>query len=111
SPGISARVTEAASLSPSSFCKTYRSSYDTPSSSPSPASSLTLLIRKRYQGTSESILDTKTEDDESKAEGAGSGSEESKDEGLDSVGEEAASEQQQQAVSVKDTAADEPLGL
>ncbi|GJZ91201.1 hypothetical protein Tco_0663128 [Tanacetum coccineum] len=32
-------------LSPSSFCKRYRSSYETPSSSPSLASSLTLPIR------------------------------------------------------------------
>nr|GEX78736.1 hypothetical protein [Tanacetum cinerariifolium] len=60
----------------------YRSSYETPSSSPSPTSSPTLLIQKRYRGTSELILDTDTEDDESEAEGTDSGSEESKDEGL-----------------------------
>ncbi|GJT19189.1 hypothetical protein Tco_0877895 [Tanacetum coccineum] len=83
SPGISARVTEAMALSPSSFCKRYRSSYETPSSSASPASSLTLPIWKRYQGTSKPILDTETKDDESEAEGVGSGSEELKDEGLD----------------------------
>ncbi|GKE64095.1 hypothetical protein Tco_1518256, partial [Tanacetum coccineum] len=36
SPGMSVRIAEAASLSPSSFCKRYRSSYKTPSSSSSP---------------------------------------------------------------------------
>ncbi|GKD27642.1 hypothetical protein Tco_1233856 [Tanacetum coccineum] len=82
SPCISARVTEAMALSPSSFCKRYMSSYETPSSSDSLASSSTLTIWKRYRGTSELILDTKTEDDESEAEGAGSGSEESENKGL-----------------------------
>ncbi|GKD75303.1 hypothetical protein Tco_1333585 [Tanacetum coccineum] len=91
--GISARVTEAASLSPSSFRKRYRSFYKTPSSSPSPASSLTLPIRKRYRGTYDPILDTETKDDESEAEGVGSGSEELEDEGPGSEGEEAASKQ------------------
>nr|GEW12932.1 hypothetical protein [Tanacetum cinerariifolium] len=93
SPGISARVTDAMSLSPSYFYKRYRSSYTTPSSSPSPASSPTLLIRKRYRGTSEPILDTKIKDDESEVEGTGSGSEELEDEGPSSEGDEAASEQ------------------
>ncbi|GKD50846.1 hypothetical protein Tco_1279822 [Tanacetum coccineum] len=59
----------------------YRSSYETPSSSASPASSLTLPLWKRYRGTSELILDTKTEGNESEAEGIGSKSEESEDEG------------------------------
>ncbi|GKD96090.1 hypothetical protein Tco_1379987, partial [Tanacetum coccineum] len=81
SPGISARVTEVMSLSTSSFHKTYRSSYETPSSSASPASSLTLPIRKRYGGTFELILDTETEGDELEAEETGSESEESEDEG------------------------------
>ncbi|GKE32837.1 hypothetical protein Tco_1452159, partial [Tanacetum coccineum] len=99
-------------LSPSSFHKRYRSFYETPSPSASPASSLTLPIRKRYRGTSEPKLDTETEDDESEAEGAVLKSEESEDEGPGSEGEEVASEeQQQQAVPVKDTTADEPLGL
>ncbi|GKA37747.1 hypothetical protein Tco_0724312 [Tanacetum coccineum] len=89
----------------------YISSYETPSSSPSLTSSPTFPIRKRYQGTFELILDTETEDDESEAESAGSRSEESEDEGPGSKVEEAASEQQQQAVLVEDTAADEPLGL
>nr|GFA33906.1 hypothetical protein [Tanacetum cinerariifolium] len=42
---MSARIAEAAALSPSSFRKRYISSYETPSLS----SSLTLPIRKRYQ--------------------------------------------------------------
>ncbi|GJW36130.1 hypothetical protein Tco_0059050 [Tanacetum coccineum] len=74
SPDISARVTEAMALSPSSFY-------------------------------------TETEDDESEAKGTGLESQESKDEGPDSESEEAASEEQQQAVSVEDAVADEPLGL
>ncbi|GJU31044.1 hypothetical protein Tco_1174633 [Tanacetum coccineum] len=112
SSGISARVTEVMALSPSSFRKRYRSSYENPSSSASPASSPTLPIWKRYQGTSEPILYTKIEGDESEAEGTGSESEESEDEGLGSEGEEATSEdQQQQAVLVEVIAADEPLGL
>ncbi|GJU24366.1 hypothetical protein Tco_1162987 [Tanacetum coccineum] len=84
----------------------------TPSSSASPASSPILPIQKRYWGTSEPILDTETEGDESEAEGTGSESEESEGEGPGSEGEEAAYEdQQQQAIPVEDTAADEPLGL
>ncbi|GKG43661.1 hypothetical protein Tco_0482754, partial [Tanacetum coccineum] len=49
SPGLSARVTEAMTLSPPSFRKRYGSSYETPSSSASPASSLTFPLRKTYQ--------------------------------------------------------------
>ncbi|GKA54359.1 reverse transcriptase domain-containing protein [Tanacetum coccineum] len=112
SPCISARVTEAMALSPSSFCKRYMSYYETPSSSNSLASSSTLTIWKRYRGTSEPILDTNTEDDESEAEGAGSVSEESENKGPGSEGEEVAlEEQQQQAVSVDETVVDKPLGL
>ncbi|GJX06036.1 hypothetical protein Tco_0193968 [Tanacetum coccineum] len=51
SPGYSAKLTEAMTLSPSSFCK-------------------------RYQGTSEPIADTETESDESEDEGTDSESEE-----------------------------------
>ncbi|GKD59109.1 hypothetical protein Tco_1296618, partial [Tanacetum coccineum] len=84
----------------------------TPSSSASPASSPILPIQKRYWGTSKLILDTETEGDESEAEGTGSESEESEGEGPGSEGEETAYEdQQQQAIPVEDTAADEPLGL
>ncbi|GKE55679.1 hypothetical protein Tco_1494864 [Tanacetum coccineum] len=70
----------------------YRSSYETPSSSASPASSLTLPIWKRCWGTSEPILVTKTEGDESKAEGTDSKSEESKDKGPSSESEETTKE-------------------
>ncbi|GKD72176.1 hypothetical protein Tco_1330458 [Tanacetum coccineum] len=80
--GISARVAEAITLSPSSF-------------------------RKRgIGGTSELIEDTKVEGTESETE-----SEESEDEGPSLDREKAASkDQQQQAVPVGDTAANEPLG-
>ncbi|GKA63994.1 hypothetical protein Tco_0763600 [Tanacetum coccineum] len=54
------RVIEAMALSNSDFCKRYRSSYETPSSS----SSSTLLVWKRYKGTSELILDTDSDEDE-----------------------------------------------
>ncbi|GJU82738.1 hypothetical protein Tco_1285103 [Tanacetum coccineum] len=93
---ISARVTEAMALSPSSFRKRYISSYETPSSLASPASSPTLPIRKRHWGTFEPILYTETEGDESEAEGTGSKSEESKEKGPGSESEEAAFEEQQQ---------------
>ncbi|GKF04004.1 hypothetical protein Tco_0034672 [Tanacetum coccineum] len=108
SPGMSARIAEAAALSPSSFRKRYRSSCKIPSSS----SSLTLPIRKRYRGTSELILDTETEDEssDSDVEREGHGLE---DEGPGSEEEEeekAAPEVQQQVFLVVDTAVDEPLG-
>ncbi|GJX53837.1 hypothetical protein Tco_0282206 [Tanacetum coccineum] len=107
SPGLSARVTEEMTLSPLSFRKRYGSSYETPSTSASPASSSTLPSRKRYRGTSKLIEDTEVEDTESETK-----REESEDEGPDSESKEAASkDQQQQAVSVEDTAVDEPLGL
>nr|GEU80671.1 hypothetical protein [Tanacetum cinerariifolium] len=54
---MSGRIAEASALSLSSFLKRYRSSYETPS----PSSSLTLPIQKRYQGTSELVEDTKDE--------------------------------------------------
>ncbi|GJV86924.1 ribonuclease H-like domain-containing protein [Tanacetum coccineum] len=60
SPGMLARIAEAAALSLSSFHKRYISYYKTPS----PSSYLTLLVRKRYRGTSELILDTNSEGDE-----------------------------------------------
>ncbi|GKF40434.1 hypothetical protein Tco_0120495 [Tanacetum coccineum] len=89
-------------LSPLSFRKRYRSSYETPTSSASPASSLTLPLWKRYRGTSELILDTKTEGNESEAEGIGSMSDELEEKGPDSESEEVAYEdRQQQAVLVE----------
>ncbi|GJY68272.1 hypothetical protein Tco_0471254 [Tanacetum coccineum] len=106
SSGMSARIAEAAALSPSSFCKRYIPSYETPSQSSSP----TLPIRKRYRGTFELILDIETKDEssDSDAEREGHGLE---DEGPGLEEEEAALEGQQQAVPVVDTAASEPLGL
>ncbi|GKA95712.1 hypothetical protein Tco_0817807 [Tanacetum coccineum] len=124
SPGMSARIAEAAALSPSSFRKRYRYSYETPS----PSSSLTLPVRKRYRGTSELIEDTKGESSEldSKREGSEDVSldldNERESHGLDDEGhgldeegqslededpsieeeEEAAPEGQQQAVLVVD---------
>ncbi|GKF71445.1 hypothetical protein Tco_0207559 [Tanacetum coccineum] len=81
------------------------SSYETPS----PSSSLTIPIRKRYRGTSELVEETADEslDSDTKEEGSkdkGPGSEEEDE-------EEAAPEGQQQADPVVDTAMDEPLGL
>ncbi|GJT18868.1 hypothetical protein Tco_0877574 [Tanacetum coccineum] len=59
-PGHSAKVIEAMALSDSTFRKRYRSSYEKPSL----LSSLAFLVRKRYRGTSELILDTDSEEDE-----------------------------------------------
>ncbi|GJX54743.1 hypothetical protein Tco_0283112 [Tanacetum coccineum] len=99
-------------LSTSSFRKRYISSYKTYSSLASLASSLTLPIRNRYQGTSKPILDIETEGDESEDEGTGSESEELEEEGPGLEGEEVAfKDQQQKAVLVEGTAADEPRGL
>ncbi|GJX79327.1 hypothetical protein Tco_0327476 [Tanacetum coccineum] len=100
---MSARIAKAAALFPSSFRKRYRSSYETPS----PSSSLTLPIQKRYRGTSELVEDTEDESSDSDTEKEGS-----KDErpGLEDE-DEAAPEGQQQVVPIVDTAADEPLGL
>ncbi|GJS62879.1 hypothetical protein Tco_0677443 [Tanacetum coccineum] len=93
SPGMPTCIAEAAALSPSSLCKRYRSSYETSSSSSPP----TLPIRKRYRGTLELVEDTEDESSDS-----GTKREEEKG---------AAPEGQQLAVSVVDTAVDEPLGL
>ncbi|GKB91979.1 hypothetical protein Tco_0964251, partial [Tanacetum coccineum] len=124
-PGISARIAKAATLSPSSFHKRYRSFYETPS----PSSSPTLPIRKRCQGTSKVILDIETEDESLDSDAKGGGLEDEgpgldneghvlddegyglEDEGPGSEEEEVAPEGQQQTISVVDTAVDEPLGL
>ncbi|GKF60925.1 hypothetical protein Tco_0177711, partial [Tanacetum coccineum] len=84
----------AAALSPSSFHKRYKSSYETPS----PSSSLTLPMLKRYRGTSELILDI--DSDETKDEGLGMEEE-----------EEEATPEGQQTVLVVGTVVSEPLGL
>ncbi|GJW91204.1 hypothetical protein Tco_0168757 [Tanacetum coccineum] len=120
SPGMSARIAEATALSPSFFCKRYKSSYETSSSS-----SLTLPVRKRYKGTSHLILDTDSEGDGLGEEDTKEDEEDESDEdhGLDDEGqgledeglgleeEEVVPEGQQQAVPVVKTAASEPLGL
>ncbi|GJW37998.1 hypothetical protein Tco_0060918 [Tanacetum coccineum] len=127
------RVREAMALSDLAFCKRYRSSYESQSSS----SSLALPVRKRYRGTSELILDTDSEgeelrdkdtdedreDESSDADDEGHGSND-EGHGLDDKGrsiendrlgleeeEEVVPEGQQQAVLVVDTATSEPLGL
>ncbi|GJY48730.1 hypothetical protein Tco_0438686 [Tanacetum coccineum] len=123
---MSTRIAEAAALSPSSFCKRYRSSYKTSS-----LSSPTLLVRKRYRGTSEIILETNSKGDElgevdteeDEEDESSDADEERENQGLDNEGqgledeghgmeeEEAAPKGQQQAVLVVDTATIEPLGL
>nr|GEY50947.1 hypothetical protein [Tanacetum cinerariifolium] len=60
SPGHSATVAEAITLSDLAFCNRYRFSYET--SSPSP--SLTLPVKKRYRCIFELILDTDSQGDE-----------------------------------------------
>ncbi|GJX11651.1 RNA-directed DNA polymerase, eukaryota [Tanacetum coccineum] len=86
SSGMSARIAKAIALSSTSFCKRYRSSYETPS----PSLSLTLPIRKRYQGISELVEDTKDKSLDSDIEGPSSVDEGpgSEDEGPDSEEEE-----------------------
>ncbi|GJX56024.1 hypothetical protein Tco_0285921 [Tanacetum coccineum] len=116
--GMSARIEEAAALSPSSFCKRYRSYYEIPS----PSLSLTLPIRKRYQGTLELVKDTEdessdlgTEREGSKDEGHGLEDEgpglEDECPGLEEEEEEATPEGPHQAVLAEDTVVDKPLGL
>ncbi|GJR79014.1 retrovirus-related pol polyprotein from transposon TNT 1-94 [Tanacetum coccineum] len=102
-------VAEAMALSNSAFRKRYRSSYETPS----PLSSPTLPVRKRYRGTSELILDTNSEGDElgDKDHGLDDESHSLEDKGLGLEEEEAVPKGQQQAVPVVGIAASEPLGL
>nr|GEY90898.1 hypothetical protein [Tanacetum cinerariifolium] len=123
SSGMSAQIAEADDLSYSLFRKRYRSSYKT--TSPSPSSSPTLPIQKRYQGTSELVEDTEDKSLDlsikrgfrrrgSWSEDEGLGSEDegpcSEDKGL-SLEEEEAALEGQQAVLAEDTAVDEPLRL
>nr|GEV01220.1 hypothetical protein [Tanacetum cinerariifolium] len=87
----------------------YRSSYETLS----PSSSLTLPIRKRYQGTSKLIEDTKDEslDSDTEREGSKEKGHSLEDEGPSLEEEEATPEGQQQAVLVVDTTTNKFLGL
>ncbi|GJY26275.1 hypothetical protein Tco_0401001 [Tanacetum coccineum] len=115
-------VTEMMALSYLAFCKRYRSSYETPPPSP------TLLVRKRYRGTSEPMVDTDSEEDKIGEEDIDEDGEDesldvddeedrsdSEDRGIEGEGlgleEEVVLEGQQQAASVVETVASEPLGL
>ncbi|GKE15562.1 hypothetical protein Tco_1423139, partial [Tanacetum coccineum] len=95
---------EATTLSPSSFGKRYRSSYETSSSSP------TLSGRKRYSERESQGLDDEVHGLGDEDYGLGNESQGLEGEGL-GLEEEAAPEGQQQAVLVVDTAVSEPLGL
>nr|GEW83231.1 hypothetical protein [Tanacetum cinerariifolium] len=68
SPSLSASMAEVAAMSDSAFRKRFRSSYDS-------LPSLTLLVKKRYRGTSELILGTDSEEDEEIEESSDSDSE------------------------------------
>ncbi|GJZ94328.1 hypothetical protein Tco_0666531, partial [Tanacetum coccineum] len=104
------------------FRKRYRSSYETPSPSPSTA----LPVRKRYRGTSELILDIDSERDELGDEDTHKDREDENDEGhrLDDVDhgledeglgleedDEEVPKGQHQAISAANTVVGEPLGL
>nr|GEV25112.1 hypothetical protein [Tanacetum cinerariifolium] len=104
SPGLSASIAEVAAMSDSTFCKRFRSSYD---SSPSP----TFLVRKMYRED-----EGPTAEDEDPA--AGGGGLAARDEGFDMGvaspslgGDEAVPEGQQWAAPVMETVLGEPLGL
>nr|GEU86943.1 hypothetical protein [Tanacetum cinerariifolium] len=102
SPGYSARLTKAISMSPSSFHKRYIPSRETASPTASPV----LPLRKRYRGTSELILYTNSERDEIRDEDTDPNmdSEDSEGRSTDSKGEEAIPEDQQhQALLAKNT--------
>ncbi|GJW05859.1 hypothetical protein Tco_1568282 [Tanacetum coccineum] len=85
---MSARIAEATALSPFSFRKRYRSSYETSSSSSPP----TLPSQKRHVGTSEIVEDIEDESSDSGTEREGSEDEgpSLKDEGPSSKEEEEA---------------------
>nr|GEY08218.1 hypothetical protein [Tanacetum cinerariifolium] len=126
SPGLSAGIAEVAAMSDLTFCKRFRSFYD---SSPSP----TLPVRKRYRCTSELIL--KDEDPVARDEGLATGDEglgvgvesyglDDESRGLDDEGhsaksdgfglgeeEEAEPEGQQRTVLIVGTVISEPLRL
>ncbi|GJY73863.1 hypothetical protein Tco_0478294 [Tanacetum coccineum] len=124
-PMVAVRQCAAMALSDSAFRKRYRSSYETPSPSP------TLPTWKRYRGTYKPILDTDSEGDELGDEDTDEdGEDESldvdddEDHSLDDEGcglegerlssekeEEAVPEGQQQAVPAANTAMGEPLRL
>ncbi|GJY63000.1 hypothetical protein Tco_0464460 [Tanacetum coccineum] len=114
--GMSARIAEAADLSLSSFHKRYRSSYEIPS----PSSSPTLLVRKRYRCTSELILDINSKGDDLREEDeeyeSSDADDERKSQGLDDERESQGLDDNDQGLDddgqgLDDEAASEPLGL
>nr|GFA29122.1 hypothetical protein [Tanacetum cinerariifolium] len=125
--GLSASITEVAVMFDSTFCKRFRSSYETSPSSPPPD----LLLRKHSRGTSKLVEDDKEEDEEEEDEeveeslDSDSESEDAREEGLAMRdegtvmrvaslgfrGDEDVPEVQQRAASVVETAVGEPLGL
>ncbi|GKD56508.1 hypothetical protein Tco_1289895, partial [Tanacetum coccineum] len=102
SSGMSARIAKGPALSPSSFRKKYRSSYETPS----PSS--TLPVPKRYKGTSELILDTKIEDESLDSDAEREGLE---DEGHGLEDEGHGLEDKGHGLEYEGPAADKPLRL
>ncbi|GJS13706.1 hypothetical protein Tco_0408178 [Tanacetum coccineum] len=95
----------AMALTDLAFHKRYRSSYETPSSSSSPA----LPVRKRYQGTSELILDNDSDGDKLGDEDT---DEDGEDEGFGCEEEEYSHPKgQPQAALVVEKVASEPLVL
>ncbi|GJZ98602.1 hypothetical protein Tco_0671055 [Tanacetum coccineum] len=102
SPGMLARIAKGPALSPSSFRKKYRSSYETPS----PSS--TLPVPKRYKGTSELILDTKIEDESLDSDAEREGLE---DEGHGLEDEGHGLEDKGHGLEYEGPAADKPLRL
>ncbi|GKF49872.1 hypothetical protein Tco_0143123, partial [Tanacetum coccineum] len=61
SPGLFASIADVAAMSNSTFCKRFRSSYE---SSPSSSSPPDLPLQKRSRGTSELVEDNEEEDEE-----------------------------------------------
>ncbi|GKC51976.1 hypothetical protein Tco_1074721 [Tanacetum coccineum] len=121
SPGLSASIAEVVAMSDSTFCKRFRSSYESsPSSSPPD-----LLSWKRSWGTSKLVEDDEEENEEDEGpaardEGPATGDEglAAEDEGpgirVESLGlgeDEAIPEGQQRASMVVETAMGEPLRL
>nr|GEU78620.1 hypothetical protein [Tanacetum cinerariifolium] len=111
--GLSAGIAEVAAMSNSSFCKRFRSSYDSSSSS-------TFLVRKRYRGTSELILSTDSEENEEVVKSLDSDSESKdvEDEGPTIEDEDSAKSDEGLAAGVEGlvvdderTAVSDPLGL
>nr|GEX28365.1 hypothetical protein [Tanacetum cinerariifolium] len=104
SPGLSAGIAEVADMPDLTFCKRFRSSYD---SSPSP----TLPDRKRYRGTSELILGTDSEEIDESLD-SDSESKDAEDEGPTAKDEDPTMGDEGLAVGIEDLGVDdESFGL